>query len=285
LTTALVAGALFASGCGKAGSEAADATPTKPPPPHTHAAGRHGGKVADVFKKYHVEGVFRKTDTDFSFDLYVLDEDPNKSMQVPVRKLQGELTAMEGNPAPITLEARPFANDASGKTSRFTATLPIALANQDLELKFDYLLMEGANELRQPVHFTYAGGAQRAAAEELKLFTTAGGLYTAKDIAANGKTTPRIKFKDIHWPHDNETIKVGDRICPVTDNKADSRCAWVVDGKKYTFCCDPCVRKFVRWAKAPDDLGSGVRLSPKRLKEPDDYRATEEIVRRLLRGP
>ena len=80
------------------------------------------------------------------------------------------------------------------------------------------------------------------------------------DIEANGNTIPTLKFKGIDWPHD-ENRKPGDKLCPVTNQKADPRCSWIVNGKKYEFCCPPCVNKFVRWAKT----------EPEKIKDPDIY--------------
>jgi YHS domain-containing protein len=49
--------------------------------------------------------------------------------------------------------------------------------------------------------------------------------------------------------------KPGDKICPVTMTKANPKCAWVVGGKTYEFCCPPCVDEFVKLAKEnPNDV-------------------------------
>jgi len=92
------------------------------------------------------------------------------------------------------------------------------------------------------------------------LFLTPGGIYTTADIEANGKTTPSVKYKDISWPHADD-LRKGDTVCPVTTNKADPRCNWIVNGKKYEFCCTPCLDKFVKWAKQ----------DPKKIKKPEEY--------------
>jgi hypothetical protein len=95
---------------------------------------------------------------------------------------------------------------------------------------------------------------------ERDLFLTPGGLYTVADISANGNTLPSEKYKGVSWPHDDD-LKPGDKLCPVTDNKADPRCEWIVNGKRYEFCCTPCLDKFVKWAKQ----------QPGRIKEPEAY--------------
>jgi hypothetical protein len=95
---------------------------------------------------------------------------------------------------------------------------------------------------------------------ERELHLTPGGIYTAADIKANGNTVPSVKYKDISWPHDDD-LKPGDKVCPVTTNKADERCVWTVNGKPYKFCCTPCLDKFVKWAKK----------EPEKIKDPEAY--------------
>ncbi len=43
--------------------------------------------------------------------------------------------------------------------------------------------------------------------------------------------------------------KPGERVCPVTDTKANPKLTWVVGGKTYQFCCPPCITEFVAKAK------------------------------------
>jgi len=95
---------------------------------------------------------------------------------------------------------------------------------------------------------------------ERDLFLTPGGLYTRDDIHANGNVVPSAKLKGISWPHD-DALKAGDKVCPVTANKADSRCSWIVNSKTYEFCCTPCLDKFVKLAKE----------HPEKIKEPGEY--------------
>jgi hypothetical protein len=96
--------------------------------------------------------------------------------------------------------------------------------------------------------------------EERKLYLTPGGKYTEADIKANGGVTASQKFRGFVARHDLKP-KPGDRICPITLTKANPACAWVVGGKRYEFCCPPCVDEFVNAAKE----------SPEELKEPEDY--------------
>ena len=99
-----------------------------------------------------------------------------------------------------------------------------------------------------------------AASAEQDLYLVPDGRYTAADIVANGNTTASKKFRGIKSSHDMFP-KTGDRICPITETKANPKFTWVVDGKAYLFCCPPCVDEFVKTAKASSDP----------LAEPDSY--------------
>jgi hypothetical protein len=74
----------------------------------------------------------------------------------------------------------------------------------------------------------------------------------AADVAANGNMTASEKFKGFQAKHDMKP-NVGDRICPITETKANPNCVWIVDGKKYEFCCPPCVDEFVKMANGSTD--------------------------------
>jgi hypothetical protein len=98
--------------------------------------------------------------------------------------------------------------------------------------------------------------------KEKELFLTPGGLYTAEDIKANGGVVPSQKFTGIQFHEfDEPELKSGDKVCPVTNNRADPKCAWFVNGKQYEFCCPPCLNKFVGWAKK----------QPEKIKDPSAY--------------
>jgi YHS domain-containing protein len=44
-------------------------------------------------------------------------------------------------------------------------------------------------------------------------------------------------------------------------NKSEAECSWIVSGKKYEFCCPPCLDKFMMWAKT----------KPEKVKDPGEY--------------
>jgi hypothetical protein len=92
------------------------------------------------------------------------------------------------------------------------------------------------------------------AEEQRRLYLTPGGRYTAADIRANGDTLPAEKFKGVLANHHLHPA-VGDRICPITDTRANPRFAWIIGGRRYLFCCPPCIDEFVQRAKtAPGSI-------------------------------
>jgi hypothetical protein len=97
-------------------------------------------------------------------------------------------------------------------------------------------------------------------AAERQLYLTPGGKYTAEDIKANGNMTASQKYAGFKASHDRNP-RPGDKICPITDTKANPKCTWIVGGKTYEFCCPPCIDEFVRLAKE----------NPDKIKEPEDY--------------
>jgi hypothetical protein len=96
---------------------------------------------------------------------------------------------------------------------------------------------------------------------ERDLYLTAGGRYTAADIAANGRMTASQKYQGFRARHDLNP-QPGDLLCPITRTKANPSCTWIIDGSRYSFCCPPCIDEFVNIAKSdPDQL-----LTPQRYR-------------------
>jgi hypothetical protein len=99
-----------------------------------------------------------------------------------------------------------------------------------------------------------------ASAKAKQLYLTPGGKYTAADIKANGSMTARQKYGDEMSEHDAQP-KPGEKICPISQTRANPKFTWVVDGKTYAFCCTSCIDEFVRTAKE----------KPEQIKAPGDY--------------
>ena len=117
----------------------------------------------------------------------------------------------------------------------------------------------------QPPKKSAKQAAVAAAASPKKLterdvFLTPGGLYTKADIKANGNKTVSQKHPDFMAAHD-VAPKRGERICPISKTKASPKLTWIVGGKKYAFCCPPCVTEFVKKTKT----------NPKSIQAPETY--------------
>lgn len=258
LLTALLIAAL--AGCS---TQTGGTTAKKPPPAKADAhpsAGPHGGLLVEWGdEEYHVELVTdakAKTAT-----AYVLDDSAVKVKPIATTALMLELTVEP--PVSVALAATPDAGDGDGRSSRFVGTHD-ALGQDQLFAGTVSGTVGGtpySGKFKQKAHAKHAGMPEGVGgtAEETALFLSPGGIYTAADIAANGNTVPSVKFRGISWPHDDG--KPGDKICPVTANKTDPRCHWIVNGQNYEFCCTPCLDKFVKWAKH----------SPEKIQKPEAY--------------
>jgi hypothetical protein len=230
---------------------------------HTHKPGGHGGNIVEIGRdNYHAEAVFEQGGT---LKLYLLGNDEAKVQEVESQRLTGYAKLEGGTEAtPVTLRPVPQAGDTEGKTSQFVGKLPQGLWGKKVEVTVPSITIAGE---RFRFGFTSASEAhdegmpaRMAAEEERKLYLTPGGKYTAEDIKANGNQTASEKFRGMTASHDLKP-RPGDRICPITLTKANPKFTWVVGGKRYEFCCPPCVDEFVQTA----------REHPEQIKEPDDY--------------
>ncbi len=217
---------------------------------HGHKPGQHGGiMIAIGTDSYHAEAVFEKGGT---LHLYLLGQDETRIQEVDRQTLNAFVKAV-GDPEaePFTLEPSPTPDDATGMTSRFVGKLPARLVGKNLEVTVTNLRV-GKDRFRfafKSVSETTGHAAMPAATpDERRLYLTPGGKYTEADIVANGNTIPTVKFKGIKVEHD-AAPKAGERICPISETKANPKLTWVVGGESYTFCCPPCIDEFVTRAK------------------------------------
>lgn len=232
---------------------------------HEHGVGLHGGLIVPLGRdSYHVEPVF---EADGAISLYLLGADETRIQETHRQTLTAYVKPAGGRETvSVKLASDPQEGDSDDKTSRFRGTLPEGLRGIALDVTIPNMRIEGE---RFRVGFTTAPPADHAAAtmpaaladdESAKLFLTPGGRYTEADIAANGRRTAMQKFKGFQAKHDVHP-KPGDRLCPISDTKANPQCTWVIGGKTYEFCCPPCVEEFVRMAKE----------RPADTKDPADY--------------
>jgi len=241
---------------------------------HEHQQGAHGGIMVSLGQdSYHVEAVLS---SDSKVRLYMLGRDETRVIDVPAGTLKG-FVQLEGDVQADSIEFQPEpqAGDSDGRTSCFTGSLPDRMLGRDLMITIPNIAIDGERfRLSFQTHSAQAHSADHSDAEmpskatdeeEEALYTRPGGVYTAADIEANGNQTPGQKYRGIRSKHDRNP-KPGDRICPVTKTKANPQFEWTVGGKKYTFCCPPCIDEFVRNAKD----------STTPLPDPDAFTQQEE---------
>jgi hypothetical protein len=235
---------------------------------HDHPdEGPHGGALATWGdEEYHMEFLVDHDKKEST--VYVLDSKAKNAKPIAAKEITVSLKRKP--PVGFTLAAKPQEGDPQGKSSRFIGTHSALGEEKDFEGSILGVL-EGtpyAGDFKEGSHEGHdhgkkdAGSSVRAAHDkekvneeavggtpfERELYLKPGGIYTEKDIAANGNMVPSVKFKGKHWKHD-EDLKPGDKICPVTANKSEEACSWIVNGQKYEFCCNPCIDKFIKWAK------------------------------------
>jgi YHS domain-containing protein len=224
---------------------------------HGHKPGAHGGIMVSLGRdSYHVEAVI---DSSGSVRLYTLGQDESRVFEVENQTLKGFVKAFgDTDSKPIAFEPSPQEGDTLGKTSLFVAQLPSELIGKKLDVTIPNIRIEGE---RFRLGFVsgdddHGPGTEMpeklADSEEKELYLVPGGQYTAADIEANGGMTASQKFKGIKSAHDMNP-KQGDRICPITETKANPKFSWIIGGKSYQFCCPPCVDEFLKSAKASQD--------------------------------
>jgi hypothetical protein len=167
---------------------------------------------------------------------------------------------------PLTLNLKRDAKKSDSKNMAFSAKDKLLAKEMAYKGSFSAVI-EGkpyAGDFEEKPHNPQEAHAAMPAGvvgdREKKLFLEPGGLYTAEDIKANGNTVPSVKFQGAAWAHDDD-LKLGDKVCPVTKNKSEAECNWIIGGKKYEFCCPPCLDKFMTWAKT----------KPENVKDPGEY--------------
>lgn len=240
---------------------------------HPHVPGAHGGVIIPIgADSYHAEAVVEK---DGKLRLLMLGADETRINEVEIQPVKAFVKVTgEADSVAIDLIAVPQVGDAEGKTSQFVGTLPESAIGRSIDVTIPILRI-GMDRFR--VGFTTAVQAHDSGMpagvtgeEEQKLYFTSAGKYTDADIKANGGQTASAKFRGFMSKHDMNP-KPGDMICPVTHTKANPVVAWQINGKKYTFCCPPCVDEFVRMAKE----------EPESVLEPEDYVQRERKPRSL----
>lgn len=224
---------------------------------HAHKAGSHGGIVVSIgLDSYHTEAIVEKGG---QLRLIMLGKDESRIQEVEMQTLTAYVKSSgEAESVSMELAAVPQTGDAVGKTSQFIGQLPAGLESRPIEVTIPMLRIEGE---RFRVGFSTEVESHPVdmppslpITEERTLYLTAGGRYTLADILANGNVTASEKFRGIKATH-NMKPNAGDKVCPITNTKANPEFTWIVGGQPYQFCCPPCVDEFVALAKEhPDEI-------------------------------
>ena len=249
-----------------------------PPPMGAASAGtwhqdkpQHGGQIQAAGEN-HLEAVVGPSG---AVTLYVMGITEALPFPLARTTLWGHAQSADAAASPVMLHAAPLQGEPQGQSSVFVGevapglagkpihlTVSVPLAGADRPLTFDISPGAAPSVAAAPAHDTAATRvvALPVTPEEHALFLKPGGAYTAADIAANGGVTPEQKFQGMMADHHLHPKK-GTYTCPITMTQANPKFAWIVGGKKYLFCCPPCITEFVKTAKK----------DPKSLKAPADY--------------
>ena len=274
----LFAGSLAAAGCA-AKTEASKTVAKvekseKKGDGHDHGETPHGGTILELGKDH---GEFCVDHGKKQVTVYLLGEDAKTASPIKVEKL---LLSIKTPQFQVDLKAEPQASDPKGTSSRFVATHENFAKEQEFEgtvsVEIDGKPYLG--DFKEKEHKDHKndgkkdGDKKKAMADghgtivaqadpkEAEVYLKPGGIYTEADIKANGNTTVSVKYKTLKVAHDLKP-KPGDKICPITLTKANAALTWVIGGKTYEFCCQPCVEEFVTLAKE----------KPSEIKEPGAY--------------
>jgi hypothetical protein len=245
---------VLALGCKREGAEPvtvpSPATPVATEGEHAHKAGAHGGSIVPIGRdNYHAEAIFEK---DGHVRLYTLGPDEAREQEVEVQTLSAFVKRADA-PESTSMQFRPQPQkeDSAGKTSQFVGQLPPEYHGRKVELSIRIAI--AGERYRFSVQSPGADHGEEMPAkvvsvEERKLYLTPGGKYTQTDIKANGERTPSEAFAGMTPSHDTHPQR-GDKVCPISETKANPRFTWVIGGQRYEFCCPPCIDEFVTLAK------------------------------------
>lgn len=231
----------------------------------TAIAAHDDGVISFAQEQYHGEVVLENGDT---LRLFILGPDPTRVSDVEVQTLAATVRTAEGDAVSVELAPSPQPEDRPGRTSQFVGRLPAEFAVAPSEISVPALRLKEARyrlvfPLAQQPHVKMPEKLLDSA--ERDLYLTAGGRYTAADVAANGQMTASQRYQGFQARHDVNP-QPGDLLCPITRTKANPSCTWIIDGSRYSFCCPPCIDEFLRVAKS----------EPEQLLKPHAYRMRDE---------
>jgi hypothetical protein len=217
------------------------------------------------FGNNHVEAALAQSGK-LTIHFYGTEEKQLEPMDIAIPP-EASLLPTGEDPMPLEISPVPYPGELEGMSSRFVGETTLRLGSVGLTLTIPYqgrtyrVQWRPENLAPGAVEGGDASMPQAVGSDEArKLFLTPGGKYTQADIEANGKTTATAKYGSKMSMH-NAHPRAGDSLCPITDTVANPRFIWIIDGKKYSFCCPPCIEEFVRKAKE----------TPETIKSPESY--------------
>ncbi len=208
---------------------------------HDHdEVGPHGGPLADWDDKFHAE--FTIDTAKKQAVVYILDDKAKLAPKIDAAKITKVKLAITSVQPPLLLDLKHDAALSSDKGIAFVVTHDQFGKQVEMKGVIDGTV-DGSPYSNK---FTYKPTDKAKGAYLRELYLKPGGIYTEADIKANGTKTAAEKFAGKIWDHADK--KPGDKVCPITNNRAEKECAWTVNGQAYEFCCHPCVDKFIQQA-------------------------------------
>lgn len=236
---------------------------------HPHKTGLLGGVISSFGQdQFHAEALLESNGT---LVVYILGADETQLHPIEMQDLTAYIRReQDDNAVAVLLTPAPMRSDPKDMTTRFSAAIPdsfaaspfylaapgLVIGDERYVLRFavntepEAVKTESRPEMPQPISDDQA----------TQLYLKAGGLYTQEDIEANGYQTAAKKYANFRPKHDPNP-EPGDAICPITNTLANRECSWIIDGKKYYFCCPPCIDEFLELAKTKPTL----------IKSPSEY--------------
>jgi len=212
---------------------------------HAHEKGPHGGIVVAIHHgepHYHAEFV---VEDDGRVNLFTYGSETDQILKLKAQKLIARVKTSGKDAASLIL--RPI-DSASVDTEQFVGRMAPYLVGEKVSIAISHIEIANRQYSFQFELLNQPSTADKAVEFEKKLLLTPGGTYTQADIDANGRTAAFEKFRSIMVVHSLQ-VAAEDRLCPVTQARANPRIAWVVGGKSYEFCCPACISDFVAAAK------------------------------------
>ena len=226
---------------------------TPPPESHGHPPGPHGGAVVAIDREnqFHAEAAI---DGAGVVRLYLFGRELTEMRPVVARTVCGH--GGEGDFA-LMLRPEPLESDPPGTASRFAGRLSPSSGRGHLRLLVWSLPVEGERfrfEIELAPSPADEAAVAKAEADEATLYAVPKGKYLAADVQTNGTVPASRKYRGERPAHDDRPAP-GERVCPVSRARTDARFVWVIGGRKYHFCCPPCIDEFVATAKErPDEV-------------------------------